>query len=361
MLLNPLRKKSYVGIDIGHKTINLVQIERGGQGWRIVRSATLLTPEDSVKDGVVTDTDAVGLTIKAALRDARISANAAICAVSGGAVIVRTVRVPKMNDLMLRKSIKYEAGRYVPSSPEDSYIEFDILGDAGENQMDVLMVAAPREMVNSRVEAIRKSGMEVDVVDVEAFAMYRALVEAADGAVLQQMTVALVDVGGATTTVSVVSRGVFVMTRTIPQAGHTMTEALKSFFKISDQDAENGKAQMDLRPLIGTEVLENQPLRVIQPHVDDLIREIRRSLNYYQSQQTEAGAPNPVTHLVLSGGGAKLRGLGEYMAHKLGVEVATVGVLDNPKFQYFGNEEIGNGMDISVASGLAMRCHLKSA
>lgn len=361
MSLNPFKKRVYVGIDIGHKTINLVQLDKTSTGYKITRAHTVPTPSESVKDGVVIDTDAVGLTIKAALRDSKIHASSAVVGVAGGAVIVRTVRVPKMNELMLRKSIKYEAGRYVPSSIDDSFIEFEILGEAPDNQMDVLMVAAPRDVVQSRVDAIERAGLEADIVDVEAFAMYRSLIESNDDSVMDSMTVALVDIGSMTTTVSVVSRGNFVMTRTIAQAGETWTEALKGYFKLSDAEAEAGKAQLDMTPLTTDQVLDNQPLRVMQPHVDDLIREIRRSINYYQQQQTETGAPNPVTHLMVSGGGAKMNGLAPYLAHKLGVQVACAGVLDNPKFVALGLAEGDAGIDLAVASGLAMRAFAKAS
>lgn len=361
MSLNPFKKKSYVGIDIGHKTIKLVQAEKASVGWKITRTAVVPTPKDTVAESIINDPEMVGLTIKQALREHRFSAGAAVTSVSGGSVIVRLVRdMPKMNEATLRKSIKFEAGRYVPSSVEDSFIEFEILGESEEGQMNVLIAAAPREMVQSRVDAIAHAGLETDVVDVEAFAAYRALVETDEQSVLSDMTLALIDVGSSTTTVSVINRGTFVMTRTIMQAGQTWTDALQNYFKLSDEDAEAGKAQLDLSPLVGTTMLENQPLRVLQPHVDDLIREIRRSLNYYQSQQTDGQTVAPVSHLLVSGGGAKLHGLGDYLAHKLGLEVVCAGVFSNPHFIYAGQGDPGVGMELSVASGLALRPLMKA-
>lgn len=361
MSLSLFKKKNFVGVDIGHKSIKLVQCEKSPAGIKVTKVGVVPTPPDTMKDSVVIDPDVVGIALRGALREFKINASSAVVGVSGGSVIVRTVHVPKMTELMLRKSIKYEAGRYVPSSIEDSFIEFEILGDVDEETMDVLIVAAPRDIVESRMKALDKAGLDTEVVDVEAFAMYRSLVESDDTSILHQMTLALVDIGSTTTTVSVVNRGAFTMTRTIPQAGQTWTDALKNYFKLSDQDAESGKAQLDLAMLIQDNVTDNQPLRVLQPHVDDLIREIRRSLNYYQSQQTEGGSQNPVTHLLVSGGGAKIAGLGDYLAHKLGIQVVTTGVFDNPKFSYAGAEPIGNGLDIAVASGLAMRALTKAA
>lgn len=360
MSLNPFKNKSYVGVDIGHNSIKVVQLDKTAGGWRIVKTASIATPSDSIKEGIVTDIDAVALSLKAALRDHKINATAAIIGVAGATVIVRSVHLPKMNELMLRKSIKYEAGRYVPSSIEDSFIEFEILGDAPEDQMEVLIVAAPKDVVNSRVAVCEKIGLDVDIVDVEAFAMYRSLVEADQTSMFDDMTLALVDIGAKTTNVSVINRGSFMMTRTITQAGEVLTEALKNYFKLESADAESGKAQLDLTPLTTDAVLDNQPLRVLQPHIDDLIREVRRSLNYYQTQQNNGQQPSPVSHLVISGGGANLGGLAAYMAHKLGVQVVTMGALDNPSFTD-STGELDHGLEYAVATGLAMRGFSKAA
>jgi len=294
------------------------------------------------------------------LKDNQINASSAIIAVSGGSVVVRQVRMPKMAEATLRKSIKFEASRYVPSSVEDSYIEFEIIGAADEQQMDVLMVAAPKDVVESRLHACEAAGLSVEAVDIEAFAMYRALVEADLDHEWFNSTIALVDVGSATTNISVVSHGVFAMTRSIPQGADTLTQALKSYFKLSEEDAESGKSQLDLRELLEEgKPKENPPLRVLQPHVDDLVREIRRSLNYYQSQQQE-GASKQIDHILLTGGGAKLNGLAEYFGHKLSIETTLHDVFANPRFMLSANSN-ESGLDLTVASGLAMRAHPKAA
>ncbi|MCW5936933.1 MAG: type IV pilus assembly protein PilM [Fimbriimonadaceae bacterium] len=362
MSLKLFRAKSYVGLDLGAKSIKAVQVERAAHGWKVTRFAHAPTPEDCIKDGVVTDVQAMAATIHAALRDAKISATTAVVGAAGASVIVRSVRTQKMPENVLRKSIKFEAGRYVPSSVEDSYIEFEILGETEDGQMEILVVAAPKEVVESRVKACEGAGLEVETVDVDAFAAYRVMVEAAPGDDLFGQTIALVDVGSQTTNVSVVSEGVFAMTRTIPQAGQIFTEALKNYFKLPEEDAEAGKAQLDLQSLLDAEKpQENPPLRVIQPHLDDLVREIRRSLNYYQSQQTEAGQNKPVTKILVCGGGASMKGLSTYMQNKLGLETLCLGVFDNPRFMYSGPDDPGHGFDLTVASGLAMRPFAKAA
>ncbi|MFW5697082.1 MAG: type IV pilus assembly protein PilM [Fimbriimonadaceae bacterium] len=364
MSLNPFKKSTILGVDIGHKNFKVVQVERSGDIWKVVRAGRIATPADTVKDGVVVDVKAAGEALKQLMREARISGGRAVIAVAGASVIVRTVRIPKMAEATLRKSIKYEAGRYVPSSVEDSFIEFEILSEAPDEQMDVMIVAAPKEIVQSRMEACQVAGLDTEIVDIEAFASYRALVEADGDPSNLQETIALIDIGENSTSVSVVTNGEFAMARSIPHAGRTLTEALVSYFQLEQQDAEEGKAQLDLNVLVNKEKdkpIENPPLRVIQPHIDELIREVRRSLNYYQSQTSERGEPLPVKRLVVSGGSALMPGLPQYVGHKLGMEVVSRGVFDNPRFVQIGDAAEGSGMDLSVASGLAMRGFAKAA
>lgn len=361
MTLSPFGKKTYIGVDLGHHRIKVVQVERSSSGWKVERMAVAPTPPDSIKESVVIDPAVVGAALKQLLKDNHINATTCNIAVSGASVVVRNVRIPKMPEATLRKSIKYEASRYVPSSVEDSYIEFEITGESDDANMDVLMVAAPREVVESRMKACNEAGLEVEAVDVEPFAVYRAIVEANHQVNWMEDTIALVDVGSTTTSMSVISGGDFAMTRSIPMGGQSLTDALKNYFKLSDTDAESGKSQLDLTDLIEDKPQENPPLKVVQPHVEDLIRELRRSLNYYQSQQTEANAAKPVTTIVLTGGGAGMPGLAEYVAHRLTTPAITVGVLDNPRFTLAGLTETGRGMDIAVASGLAMRTFGRAA
>lgn len=354
MQLSLFPKQGCVGLDIGHNSIKAVQVERSGEGWVVQKAAEAPTPPDSVKDGVVIDQAAMTDAIRAILREGRFGVQVANIAVSGGPVLVRTVRVPKMPEATLRKSIRYEASRYVPTSPEESYIEFEIVGDAGENQMDIIVAAAPRDVVDSRIHACQSAGVEVDVVEVEAFAAYRSLVETNQLHDWKESVVALVDIGSVTTNVSVVERGVFSMTRSIAQGSQALTDALASYFKLSPSDAEAGKKQLDLAGLLTENgPKENPPLRVIQPLVDELIREVRRSLNYYQSQQNERSTGNAISAVLLTGGGAMLASLDRYFAHKLSLPVESVGLHSNPAFSC---ESIRDRSEsFAVACGLAMR------
>jgi type IV pilus assembly protein PilM len=355
-----LGRKGGVGVDLGHHRIKMVELESTPSGWKVANFAFIATPPGSIRDGIVVDFEAVGAAMKKLHKESKFSSNRINLAAAGGAVFVRPIVFPKMSETALRKSIRFEAGRYLPGSVEDSHIDFTIVGPAGDKQMNVLVVAAPKEIVNSRIKASQIAGLEVDAVDVEAFASYRALLESIEGE-LAAKTVGIVDIGATSTSVSVIHDKSFAMNRTIPYGGETLTEALVTYFKLSNEDAEEGKSQLDLRVLTEEdEDLDSPPLRVVQPHVDDLIREIRRSLNYFQSQSSEGDSARMVEAILLSGGGSKLPGIDDYFEHKLGLPVTLAGIFDHPLVL---SEEISepHGLDYSIAGGLAMRNGAKAA
>jgi len=355
MSLSLFRSEKYVGIDIGHSSVAMAQVEPSGNTLRILHLGKAPVPPDTVADGVVVDPDAMGYAIRDLMRELGISATMANVAVAGPAVVVRTVKMPVMSEDALRKSIRFEAGRYVPSSIEESYIDFEIVGESDDGQMSVLIVASPRDMVESKVRAVQSAGLDVENVEVEAFAQFRALVEADDLSDFESHTVALVDVGGEATEVTVVDHGAFSLTRSIPIGGTALTDALRNYFKMNVDEAESGKRSLDLTELIKSGPQENPPLRVIQPIVDELVREIRRSLNYFQSQQNEAGQPAQVTHLMFSGGGALLKGFPEYICHRLNMTPVVPNLFENPRFVYAGHEPPADAGAYAVAIGLAMR------
>lgn len=342
-------KETTVGIDIGSSCIKAVEVEATPTGWELVNVAIAPTPAEAIKDGVVTNIVDVSEAIRSLLRDAGIKASSAVCAISGSQVIVRQVQFPRMPEAVLRKSIRFEASKYISSSIDDSVVEFEILGDGdGDGLMNVMLVAAPREMVESRVAAIEHAGLEPLIVDVEAFALIRALVEFHATDEYLHRTVALIDMGASHTDVNIVSCGSFALTRNIPIAGNSFTNAVKSLTGSSVEEAEKIKLEMaKSNPLhqLNSAEPDNRSWKVVQPLLDELIREVRRSIHYYQSQFPEGSSEAFVSKILLTGGSARMPGMAEYMSGKLNVETSIADV--------FTGTAIGNG---NVPSSLVEEC-----
>lgn len=322
-------KETLIGLDIGSAYLKAVQVDVQKRGFRVVRAAQHPTPADAVRDGIVVNREAVGDALRQMLRAANISATGAVTAISGPTVVVRHIKLPKMTETALRKSVRYEAARYISANVEDSAIEFEILGPASDSddQMNVMLVAAPREMVESRTQAVEMAGLEAVAVDTESFALQRSLVDCNVHQFNDGGMRALVDMGAAHTEVSILNGTAFALTRSIAIAGDTFTGVLKNQLRCDAAEAERIKAGADMALLLDNtaepEALEAP--RLLQPMLDELLREIRRSIHYYQSQLAEnadkEAQSGTLVEIVLCGGTAQLKGLPEYMKARLGTEV----------------------------------------
>jgi type IV pilus assembly protein PilM len=355
-------KDTIVGIDVGSSCIKAVEIEAAGSGWRLVNAALQPTPPDCCRDGTITDTAEVAQAIKMLLRSAGIRASGGVTAISGSQVIVRQVQMAKMNETALRKSIRYEASRYISSSMEDSVVEFEIIGNVPDSDlMNVMLVAAPRELVESRVGALEAAGIEPISVDVEAFALMRSLVEVGNLDAYAGRTVALVDMGASHTDVNIISNGEFALTRSIPIAGQSFTNAIKTLQGISNEDAERLKYEMtseDSIDRLTSSDGDTRCWRVVQPLLDELLREIRRSMHYYQSQFPEGQDTTAVSQIILSGGASRMPGMAAYMDSKLNVPTKMGNPFSEGQLQHghftpdFINEY---GPVLAVCAGLALK------
>ncbi len=343
-------KETVVGIDIGSRYLKALQVMSSGAGrWRVVKAGIAPTPSDAVRDGIIINRSAVAAALKELIRSTGIEATGACTAISGGSVIVRHIKLPRVPENVLRKSIRYEAGKYISSSVDDSQIECEITGPVpGEDdKMGVMLVAAPNEMVESRLGTLIEAGLEPIAIDLEMFALQRSLLDLSATRPGDGITIALLDIGAVKTEVSIIADSRFALTRNIPVGGDGFTNTLKSVASRSDWESlEDLKAKVDMATLLDP---DSDPeaaalARTVQPAIDELLREVRRSMNYYQSQLTDAASSNlpagvtsqtgggTVSKIVITGGSARMQGLQDYMAVRLGVEVEAWNIFDNPAY-----------------------------
>ncbi|WP_395088465.1 type IV pilus assembly protein PilM [Armatimonas sp.] len=355
-------KEVVIGLDIGSSMIKAVQIEPTRGGFRVVRAAEQKTPQGAVRDGVIISREPIAMAIRQMLEAAGISANAAVLSVSGPSVTVRQIRVPKMNAATLTKSIRYEAGKYISTNIEDAALSFEILGpcDDDPTQMDVMLVGTSRDLVESRVAVAQLAGLEAIAVDIESFAILRAIVDTAPDDFADENLRAIVDIGAAHTEVIILSGPDFALTRSIPISGDTFADALKNQLRIEHSEAELRKQDVDMGALItGEGSPESIELsRIIQTTMDELLREIRRSINYFQSQLADEGVTANLSEILLVGGSAQIRNLAAYMSARLGIPTrlcdpfASSQLETSPEAEEWLQEQ---GPSLTAALGLALK------
>jgi type IV pilus assembly protein PilM len=321
------KSKPAVGLDIGSSSVKLVHLKEKRGGYQLLAFGSAPLPPEAIVDGALMNSAAIVQAIQEVLSQQKVKAKEVAIGVRGHSVIIKKISLPRMTQEELDESIQWEAEQYIPFDVKDVNIDTQILTPEGDaaGQMDVLLVAAKKDMINDYTSVCAEAGLSATVVDVDAFAVQNAYEANYDPS--PQDTVVIVNVGAAVTNLNVVSRGITTFTRDITMGGNAFTEEIQKQLNISYDEAEALKVggQGDSDAVVPQEVE-----RVIQGVAEQLGGEIQRSLDFYASTAPDG----KITRAVLSGGTARIPALFKTLEARAGVAVEIL----NP----FKNIEIDN-------------------
>lgn len=169
------KKHNAIGLDIGSNSIKLVQVKKTKQGISLENFAMSPLPPDSIYEGGIRDTEAVVNTIKELAATHQLKTKHVALSIGGHSVIIKKISLPAMSDDELAESIHWEAEQYIPYDLVEVYLDYQILQTrADQGQMDVMLVAAKKDVVNQYVEIVREAGLKPVVVDTDCFAVQNA-------------------------------------------------------------------------------------------------------------------------------------------------------------------------------------------
>lgn len=343
------KKKDVVGLDIGSSSIKLVELKNDKNGYQLQNLAISPLPPEAIVDGALMDSVTIIDTIREVIATSKTKSKDAVTSISGHSVIVKKISLPFMTEAELEESIQWEAERYIPFDINDVNIDFQIFGATPENPevMDVILVAAKKDIINDYVSIIMESGLNPVIIDLDSFALENML--AINYGTGEGETVAIANVGSSVTNIDIIKNNISAFTRDIFKGGNQITEEIQRQLHVDHEEAEKIK--------VGTKVdLTSQPIiqDVLKTASESLAVEIGNSLDFFQSTNTY----EKIGKLYLSGGGSKIKDFDIILQQQIGIPVEVV----NPfkKVGYSGRNfdleylrEIGPIM--AVAVGLASR------
>jgi type IV pilus assembly protein PilM len=335
--------RSPIGLDIGSGYLKAVQLKDTKSGYELELFDVLPLPPELVVDGSVIDSLRLIDSLKELARKAKIKTKEVAISIAGhSSVIIKRVSLPDMSEEELSESIKFEAEQYIPFDIEDVNLDFQILGPKEEpGQMDVILVAVKRDIINEYIAVVKEAGFNCQVVDVNSFALeniYEVNYEIEAG-----KNIALINIGAATINMNILKGGISVFTRDSAVGSSLHTEVLQREFNLTYEVAERlkrGEAVENVSPQDAFSVMELAS--------EEIIGEVNRSLEYFHEE---------VNEVILSGGCALMRDFPRLLAEKIGVETKVM--------QPFKNIRIPKKFDVTyieemapmaaVAAGLALR------
>ena len=345
------KSNSLIGLDIGSASVKAVRLSNHARGIELHHVGIAHLPPEAIVQGAFLNSSAIVEAIREAVDGASAKTKNVAVAVSGHSLIVKKISLPAMTRDELEESIRWEAEQYIPFDINEVNLDFQILSSGeAEKQMDVLLVAAKKDLIDDYVNVVREAGLHPAVLDVEAFAVENAF--EANCEVVAGDVVALVDIGAQVVNINVVAGGVPAFTRDISTGGNVYTEEIQKALSVSWEEAERIK-------IGGSSVEESQ--EVVPQEVEQAIRsvtetmtgEIGRSLDFFAATAAESR----ISRILLTGGGSRVSGLDAAFHAKTNLPVEYLNplarMIPSSRFDQDFLKAVGPSLGVSV--GLALR------
>jgi type IV pilus assembly protein PilM len=299
-------KKTSLGLDIGSGFVKIVEVDRSGDQPEVSRVAMKALLPDAIVEGEVMDPGLVADTIRSLFQEVGIKGRDVVTAIGGHDVIIKKIEMDRMKEADAREVIKWEAEQHVPFDIKSVELDFQVLNPLEEGlQMEVLLVAAKKELVDNKIALLADAGLSPTVIDVEAFALHNAFEhnypEAMEG------IVALVNVGHETTNVNILEDGIPILTRDIPFGSRKVREDLQRERGLTAEQAED--------VVQGREELADFA-RFVDQSADEVAVGIERASAFLMTRQSGEG----LGKIYLSGGGSRIPGMTDALASRMNVE-----------------------------------------
>lgn len=334
-----------VGLDIGSKTIKIVELGKEGSSWKLRASGivgyTGNSPE-RMKDGK--EAGVLAQTIKKLHKEAKISTKNVAIALPEAQVYTRIVKFPLLTDSEIASAVRWEAEQYIPIPINDAIVQHQIIErkqDTTPPQAYVLLVAAPKDLVGKYAKIVEHAGLRLNAVETELIALTRSLAP-------ENQTVLIVDFGAKSTDIAIGKNEQLTFSRSIPTAGEAFTRAVAQGLGVEKQQAEQYKKTYGLQ----SSQLEGKVRAALDPVFRMVADEMKKAMHFYQIEE-KGESPSSA---ILSGGTAGMPEAASTLTKMLGLEV----VIGNPFSKVNVAPEAAKSLAgfaplYSIAVGLAMR------
>ncbi len=344
------KNPTLLGLDISSTAVKLLELSNSGGRLRVESYAVEALPPNSVVEKNIADVEAVGESIRRAVKRSGTRAKQASVAVAGSSVITKIITMnASLKDDEMEDQIELEADQYIPYPLEEVNLDFEVLGPSDKNPeaVDVLLAASRSENVDMRVASLEIGGLTAKIVDVEAYALENAFAYVAEqlpGGGKNQ-TIAVVDIGATMTTLNVLHDLKIIYTREQVFGGKQLTEEIMRRYGLSYEEAGMAKRQGGLP--------DNYESEVLDPFKDAMAQQVSRSLQFFFSSSQF----NSVDHIVMAGGSSSIAGADELIESKIGTTTsianpfANMSLSSKVKPQTLSNDAPA----LMIACGLALR------
>jgi type IV pilus assembly protein PilM len=351
------KKNQLVGIDIGSHSIKMLEIEDSNKGMILKNFGMIGLPKDAIVEGSIKEMEIVSAAVRNLFKNLKIKNRNVATSISGYSVIVKKITMPQKGEEDLEGSIQSEAEQYIPFDINDVNLDFQILSsqekeaeteeEEKEELMDLLLVAAKKDIVEEYISLFHLTELNPVVLDIDAFALQNVF-EISNHE--QSGSHALVHIGAQQLTINVIKDGSSIFTRDSSYGGSQITSQIQNKLNISYEEAENIK--------LGAKPIETSQRPIFEEMFSSTVtkwaQEVKRALDFVATTFADAR----VESIFVSGGSSLIPGFTKYLGVETGLEIEMLNPFANLEIseKLFDTGYLNYAAPMAVISvGLALR------
>ncbi|MFC1798922.1 type IV pilus biogenesis protein PilM [Thermodesulfobacteriota bacterium] len=325
------KKFNIVGLDIGSSSIKVGEIVDTKKGSTLKNFGMTNIPPGVIEEGTIKDPEVAAETISNLFKETGIKEHNIALSIGGFSIIVKNISVQTMTEEELQETIQLEAEQYIPFDISDVNLDFQIVGENehNPNQMDVILVAAKKEMVDDYFHVVQMAKLNPIILDVDAFALQNIYEmnyyktespEESEENTPDEGSIALIDIGASKTSLNIIKGAASVFMRDVSLGCGQINQKIISIADCTPEESEQLKFSENPE-----KISKNDLIEITTSIVTDWCTEIRRALDFFYSTYPEGH----INKIVLSGGGANIKEFRDLLSVETSTDVETIDPFKN--------------------------------
>lgn len=299
----------HFGLDIGSETIKIVQVDKEKAAVKLVAAGMIKNPVSSVSLALDNELILLAEAIAKLKKEARVSLKKVIVSLPERHVFVQETHLPRMKEEELRQAIPWEAESLIPKPLSEVNLDWEILDDGSKSpdgKMKILLVAAPKKLIDSYVKVIKMAGLEIEALVTESIATVKSVKQS----VLNKDCLVL-NMGAESADILIMKEGNLYLTKSLASSGKAISKAISLKLNLDFNVAEEYKKTYGL-----SDQVEGKIYSSIEPILSLLAGDIKKAISFYEAEDKKL-----LKLMILAGGTSLLSGIPEFFTKALNLEV----------------------------------------
>jgi type IV pilus assembly protein PilM len=300
-----LHKRPIMGIDISYTYIKIMSIDP--EKWRVTSYGSINTDPIKLRQSLTGSSTYLADLLNDMLQKnivGTLPSDQVVVSIPTNVTYSRSVTLPTAAVRKLDDAIALEASQYIPVALSELNLSYEILSETEEN-IDILMSAAPKRIIDTVTEACNSVGLTVLAVQPSINAVARLITLTEQG----HLPTVIVDIGAADTDLAILNERIRA-NASIQIGGNTLTYAIADKLKVSLESAHQMKVLHGLSHGSKQEKIRE----ALEEPLSQIVSEIHKIIRYYNER---LDASQKIEQVIVVGSGSDIPGLGDYFTNEL--------------------------------------------